>query len=188
VIAEGVWAETFADFEGLRDVFHNVAEFHALYPDNEPPEQLALCAPRPERGEKLDAVLRPVAARAASGIDHGKLRGSIDWITESWMIEGWAQDEAHPELPVLLEILLEGQPIGTVLACDHRGDLRDAGLGSGRHSFVFPLPVRAWSQDMRTLTIRRAADGAEIRMSTRLRARPGDAPIAEEAPPLRLIA
>jgi hypothetical protein len=33
-----------------------------------------------------------------------------------WKLDGWAHDEAHPELPVLLEILLEGKVIGTALA------------------------------------------------------------------------
>ena len=59
VIAEGAWAETYADFEELRGQFHNVAEFHALYPDYQTPEELSLCAPRPERGAKLGEALRP---------------------------------------------------------------------------------------------------------------------------------
>ena len=72
MIAEGTWTESYADAEGLRDQFHNAAEFHALYPDHRAPEELSLCAPRPERGAKLDAVLRPVVARAWAGRDPGQ--------------------------------------------------------------------------------------------------------------------
>ncbi len=58
IIAEGAFAESFADAKGLRDRFANAAEHHALYPDEPPPAELALCAPRPEQGEALNAVLR----------------------------------------------------------------------------------------------------------------------------------
>ena len=103
VIAEGTWSETYADGPGLRAQFQNVAEFDALYPDNAPPDEVSLCAPRPERGARLDAVLRPVVARAAASLTRGPLRGSIDRIAAPWVIEGWANDADHPELPVLLE-------------------------------------------------------------------------------------
>jgi hypothetical protein len=65
VLAEAAWSETFADAPGLRAQFHNAAEFHALYPDAPPPDELHLCAPRPQRGWKLEATLRTIAARAA---------------------------------------------------------------------------------------------------------------------------
>jgi hypothetical protein len=74
VIAEGTWSESFADGPGLRDQFHNVAEFRALYPDEPPVEEIALCAPRPEHGTKLDTVLCQVMARAAKGLVPGPLR------------------------------------------------------------------------------------------------------------------
>ncbi|TDH58904.1 hypothetical protein E2C06_30090 [Dankookia rubra] len=169
IIADGAWSETYADCEGQREQFHNVAEFHALYPDHRPPEELSLCAPRPERGAKLDAVLRPVVARAAAGLVTGPLKGSIDRIRGEWKIEGWAQDPSHPELPVLLEVLLEDRVIGSVLACDLRKDLQAAGIGQGRCSFVFTSPVRLRPEALGTLRIRRAADGAEIRMSASCR-------------------
>jgi hypothetical protein len=36
-----------------------------------------------------------------------------DQVRGEWKLDGWAHDEAHPELPVLLEILLEGKVIGS---------------------------------------------------------------------------
>jgi hypothetical protein len=188
VIAEGAWSETFADCEGLREQFQNVEEFRELYPDHRPPDELSLCALRPERGTRLEAALRPVIARAASGIEPGPLRGWTDRISEPWKVEGWAQDPEHPDLPVLLEVLLDGQLIGTVLACEYRRDLLDAGLGQGRCGFVFTSPVNLRREAMHTLVVRRAADGAAIPMSTNLRNRLEEIQTDIEVPRLRLTA
>ena len=162
VIAEGAWSETYADGPGLREQFHNAAEFAALYPDHAPPDELSLCAPRPERGAKLDAVLRPVVARASSALKPGPLRGYIDRIEAPWAIIGWATDTDHPELPVLLEVLLEDQVIGTVLACDHRADLAEAGIAQGRCAFFMKSPVRLRPESLATLRVRRASDKSEL--------------------------
>lgn len=169
VIANGTWSESYADCEGLREQFHNVAEFHALYPDHRPAEELTLCAPRPERGAKLDAALRPVVARAAAGLTTGSLIGSIDRVDGAWRIEGWAQSPEHPEMPVLLEILLGDEILGSVLACDYRQDLHAAEIGQGRCSFIFSSPVRLRPEALGALRIRRAIDGAELPMSSSCR-------------------
>jgi hypothetical protein len=180
VIAEGTWSETFADGPGLRKDFHNAAEYEALYPDEPPPEALNLCAKRPERGAALDAVLRPIVARASDGLAPGKLRGNVDAVRDEWKVDGWAQDSSHPELPVLLEVLLEGRVIGTVLACDFRNDLLQAGIGQGRCSFVFNSPVRLRPDLWPTLWVRRLGDGAPLAVSKSIR---GDA-----KPVLRVVA
>jgi hypothetical protein len=187
VIAEGVWSESYADCEGQRAQFHNVAEFEELYPNQRPPEELRLCAPRPERGPKLDEALRSVVALASAGLKRGPLRGSIDRIAGLWKIEGWALDSDHPELPVLLEVLLEDRVIGTVLACDHRKDLLDSGLGHGRCSFVFSSPTKIRPDMAGTLRVRRAADGAEIRMSANCKARITPAQTHHASEKLRLV-
>jgi hypothetical protein len=161
VIAEGAFAETFADGPGLRAQFHNAAEYFALYPDSPPPDELLLCAPRPERGAKLDAALRPVVARATAGVAPGPLEGFIDLVTE-WLVEGWALDLNNPALPALLEIVLDGKIIGTALACDFREDLKAAGKGNGRCAFAFKPRTRIPAALFGQLYIRRAADGAEI--------------------------
>jgi len=166
VIAEGTWSETYADWEGGRaSSFQNAAEFDALYPEYRAPETVSLCAPRPERGSGLDAALRPVVARASSDLAPGALRGFIDCVRAEWKLEGWAHDEAHPELPVLLEILLESKVIGTVLACDYREDLLKEGFGQGRCSFTFISPVKLRPALLATLQVRRAVDGAPVQVS-----------------------
>jgi len=154
VIAEGAWSESYADAPGMRALYHNAAEYDALYPDEPPVEALLLCAERPEGGARLAAALAPVVARAT--VTPGPLEGWIDRAAD-WEIQGWARDLGGPELPVRLEILADGQVIGTVLACECREDLRHAGKGNCAFRFTPPARLRA-----EALTIRRAVDGAEL--------------------------
>lgn len=170
ILAEGSWSESYADDEGLRNQFHNVAEFWALFPNYKPPAAPALCAPRPESGPALEAALRPIVARAAAAQAPGALRGFIDTIEPS-RITGWAQDMTCPELPVLLEIRLHGALVGSILACDFRGDLEAAGIGRGYSSFDFISPVVIPAGSAGHLTICRSGDGAPLRMTPQLRAR-----------------
>jgi hypothetical protein len=169
IVAEGTWAETFADGPGLRAQFHNQAEFFALYPDTPVAEQLNLCAPRHERGAMLDAALQPVVVRAAEGLTAGLLDGCIDTVSGS-MVEGWAYDRACPELPVLLEIMLGQQILGTLLACDARSDLRKAGKGNGNCAFFFSLSAELSAEEQCKVRVRRAGGGAEIAMTPACRA------------------
>lgn len=170
IVAEGTWSESYADAPGMRAQFHNHAEYRALYPDAPEPTELKLCAPRPERGPALDEVARPLAARAAKGLTPGMLDGYIDKVTAT-EIHGWAKDLAYPELPVLLEVLAGDEVLGTILACDPRGDLRTAGKGNCAFSLtlVAPLPEEAFA----ALRIRRAVDGAELMMTPSCRAELG---------------
>jgi hypothetical protein len=164
VLAEGCWSESYADCPGLRNKFHNAASFHALYPDFRTPAQLQLCAPRPGSGPAFDAALLPSVVQASQASLPGHLRGAIDRI-EPDVIIGWAQDMQNPELPVLLEVLLEDVVIGAALACTYRVDLADAGIGSGRFGFTFKSPVLIGDAAMSQICIRRAADGTEIYMT-----------------------
>jgi hypothetical protein len=161
VIADGAFAESFADGPGLRDQYHNAAEFHALYPDHTTPPELDLCRPRPKRRRGLEAVLRPVVARASQGIVPGPLRGFVD-IAHPLELAGWAQDLAHPLLPVLLEVILDGRMISTVLACHARADLPRAGIGNGQCAFSLATPFRLSAAQLDRLIVRRAADGAVL--------------------------
>jgi hypothetical protein len=161
VVAEGAWSETYADAGDLRGAFDNAAEYAALYPDTPPPEERVYCAPRPERGAALAACLLDVVARAAA--KPGPLRGFIDRIEPPWKISGWAHDTSHPELPVLLEVVLDDRVIGTVLAAEFRGDLLEAGIGQGRCAFAFTSSERLRPEHIGRIGVRRAADGAPLK-------------------------
>jgi hypothetical protein len=138
LLAEGSWSESFSDGPGLRNAFHNAADFYARFPDQAVPEEVALCAPRPVRGPALAQALAPVLTRAA--IIPGAMRGWVDTIGADGRISGWAQDSANPEYPITLDIFASETHLGSTLACEHRGDLAEAGLGSGRCAFEFTSP------------------------------------------------
>jgi hypothetical protein len=82
------------------------------------------------------------------------------------VIEGWAQDVEHPEAPVCLDIYAGGLLIGKVLANRYREDLRNAGIGSGHHSFAFAAPDGlALAPD--AVDVRRSLDKAALSLLAR---------------------
>jgi hypothetical protein len=82
-------------------------------------------------------------------------------------ITGWAQNPEHPAAPVCLDIFIGGQLIGRTLANLYRADLQRAGIGSGHHSFVFPLPSdRTFAT--RAIEVRRSHDGAVLQGQNRM--------------------
>jgi hypothetical protein len=159
VLAEGCWAESYADAPGMRAQYHNAADFAALYPDHVAAAALSLCAPRPERGAALEAALMPVVARAAAGCQPGALQGYVECIGAEGLISGWALDQEHPHLPVMLDILCRGKVRGTVLAREERLDVAAAGFASARCGFSFQLEAGLAPADV---TLRRAADRARL--------------------------
>jgi hypothetical protein len=167
VLAEGAWSESYGDTPEFRQSYHNVAEFYALYPDHQELEQQELCAPRPLAGPALDAALRPVIARARAmqPVLPGPLVGWIDRVQADGRIEGWAFDPQNPALPVLLEIVLRGQVVGSVLACDYRADLATAKVGLGRAMFETRIDHAIELASSGELVIRRAEDGAVLMLS-----------------------
>jgi hypothetical protein len=168
VLAEGIWAESYADEPGMRNQFHNAAEYAALYPDELAPAELSLCAARPERGAVLNAALRPIVSRAMAGQQIGEINGYIDIIAPN-EICGWAIDHAHPDLPVLLEIWLDDRVLASVLACDYRDDLAASGLGRGRCAFRFEPVDALLSDDLPRLRVV-APHQAELNMTDTCRA------------------
>lgn len=164
VLAEGTWSETFADLGDLRAEFHNAEDFTARFPNERAPDEIALCAPRPQKGEALAKGLLPVLARAGS-VAAGKLRGHVEQVNGGFKVEGWAQDLANPEFPVTLEVLHDGMVLGEVLACDFRPDLAKAGIGRGYSAFTFVSPIRITADMHAGLAVRRKSDGDLLRVN-----------------------
>jgi hypothetical protein len=65
-------------------------------------------------------------------------RGRIDRI-DGQVIEGWAL-VGDGRVPAELEILYDGALLGTAVADRPRPDLKEKGIGTGRHGFLFPVP------------------------------------------------
>lgn len=162
IIAEGALSESFID-DDSRNMFHNAHEYRALY-SAAPHEPARYCAPRRDEGHEVEAVRRRIddRARLRLSVDERKLalRGFIDEVSPH-RIAGWAQNVAHPEAPVCLDIYAGDRLIGQVLANRYREDLKDAGLGSGRHSFEFTPPAGP-ALARHAVEVRRSLDGAVL--------------------------
>ncbi|MEO6841458.1 MAG: AIDA repeat-containing protein [Bradyrhizobium sp.] len=193
IFAEGALSETFVD-DDSRGMFHNAHEYARLYPE-EIAGRARYCAPRLCDGYIVQAVRDRLEARAGlprtAPLRTPELRGYID-IVDSNLIAGWAQSIDHPETPVCLDILANGQLIGQALANRYREDLQSAGLGSGRHGFEFALSARP---DIRIegVEVRRSLDGAavhrsEIATKTICRGARLSKPIAMHKVPLKIVA
>ena len=159
IFAENCPAESFLG-ERFRGQFHNAASYRALYPEGCAPEHM--CLPLLDSGFQLDAIQRRLAGRAGIAVlaASGALRGYVDQAGPD-VCAGWAQDEATPEIPVCLDIFSAGRRIGRVLANFFRGDVRDAGYGSGYHGFSFQLPENTATP----IEIRRSADGSKLTLT-----------------------
>jgi hypothetical protein len=120
-------------------------------------------------------------------LEPGPLHGFIDRVAAPWTIAGWAHDADHPELPVLLELVVQNRMIGTVLACDFRDDLAQAGFGRGRCAFSVTSPVRLTPESAASVRLRRAADHVGIEMTPECMDAIAAARQPAEAPRLRLV-
>jgi hypothetical protein len=143
-------------------MFHDACNYTELYP-NEATGAARYCAPRLDDGYVIEAVRARIEARAglrSLAPRPSRLHGSVD-VANARLIAGWAQSIEHPEAPVCLDVLAGGERIGQVLANRYRADLERAGLGSGRHSFEFMLPL-GMSFAGRSIEVRRSQDGAKL--------------------------
>jgi O-antigen biosynthesis protein len=89
------------------------------------------------------------------------LRGHIDRVTRG-RVDGWAFDDADPTRPVSLIATCNDTFAGRILANRYRGDLLQAGIGEGRHSFQFVFPTALAPFESQSISIRREEDGAHL--------------------------
>jgi glycosyltransferase involved in cell wall biosynthesis len=111
----------------------------------------------------------------------GPLAGSLDR-ADAAGIAGWAVDTANPERRVQLQLRLDGEAAGLLVAHKFRDDLRDAGFGDGRHAFELHIPNGLSPYRAHEISVCRAEDGAELPGSPILvpaQADPADMPVAE---------
>ena len=126
----------------------------------------------PHHAMLLDGLLIDAFTKTPSpspAPEAGRLRGRVDLISDR-SIEGWAQNSDHPEAPVCLDVYADGRLIGQTLANRYRADLWRAGLGSGRHAFVFRPPGGTLHLPA-TIEVRRSLDNALLGRSGLARAR-----------------
>nr|WP_194300047.1 Hint domain-containing protein [Acetobacter musti] len=89
----------------------------------------------------------------------GPLRGHLDIVTRD-RIAGWAADDSNAA--VALQILDNGMVLSRTIANADRNDLRQSGIGDGRHGFDLTLPVPLSPLTRHVVQVVRESDGAEI--------------------------
>ncbi len=164
ILAEDAPSETFVD-DNSRSMFHNLAEYQALYGDR-PAAPALYCAPRIEHGETLDRIRRAIDHRTARTPAARTLHGRIDgW--DGRVVRGWARDPDRPDVPACLEVLAGGRIVARTVANLFRDDLQRAGHGSGCHGFHLVLPDQPAGL---SIEVRGAADAAILEVLQQHRA------------------
>jgi hypothetical protein len=165
VLAEDMPAESYVD-RGDRAMFLSDTAREAG--DVAQTKSWASCAPIVQSGPLVDRVRAHLAWRA--GItppdimdrpQTGPLLGKLEWVDHR-VISGWAFLTDHPTVPVVLEVVDQGEVIAIAVADRFRTDLRRAGIGDGQHAFYVELPRPLDPQRAHRLVIRRAADGLPL--------------------------
>jgi hypothetical protein len=123
--------------------------------------------------DEQDVVGSPFVIEATSAAPLGApaatlvWQGAVDLVTHGRVV-GWARNVARPDQPVVLQILDNGAPVGRVVADRFRGDLRDAGLGDGRHGFELAIPGGLSPVGRHVISVRFLQDGTELTGSPKL--------------------
>ena len=163
IYAEGAAAETFIDCDS-RGMFHNAAEFAELYP-NRPSQEPMCCVPVVESGEALAILNTRLLNRAQQiglgTVQSGPMRGNLDHVSP-YEIRGWAQLESDRDAAVCLEVFDNGTRIAGFVASRYREDLERAGIGNGRHAFVFQFAAPLDSSCRHEIVVRRPSDSQEL--------------------------
>lgn len=165
VLAEDLPAETYVD-RGDRAMFVSA---RATEFDNTPPAKAWVsCAPVVCSGPAVERVKARIALRA--GIiepdlmdrpQGGPLQGQIEW-HDHRQICGWAWLPEHPDEPVVLEVVRDGEVIAVTVADQFRADLVRLGMGNGHHAFHAELPTPLDPMSAHRIIVRRAADGKPL--------------------------
>ncbi|MCJ2069356.1 Hint domain-containing protein [Methylobacterium sp. J-030] len=158
-LAEGVAAESFLAAPGVRAGLDGVGEANdaAITPE---PYALRIEPGDPRLGALRERLIRR-AGLSAEPMRFGAVRAWMDRC-DGTHIAGWAQDEAHPDAPVCLDIVVDGVTVAMTLAEQYRADIAAAGIGDGCHGFDLDLDEPLVPGMAHTVEVRRSADGLRV--------------------------
>lgn len=161
ILADGAWSESFADCGTFRDSFDNAADFRRRFPDHVAPDLPQLCAPRPTDGPAYAAALQTMARRALmrrGPVELGRIEGRVTSVAAPCRAEGWVRDAGLPAQPVELEVVLDGQIIGTTIACLPTRDAERRGM----LAFRFEGDRTLTADQLKRLVVRRSIDAQPL--------------------------
>jgi hypothetical protein len=73
------------------------------------------CAPRLDDDPQVEAVWRRLALRARITVATGPLQGWLD-TAAAGLLRGWTRDAANSDMPVPVEVVVDGIVLGSTLA------------------------------------------------------------------------
>lgn len=159
LLAENTPAESFLAAPGVRRGFDGVQVFDVG-------TRPVPYAPRIELGSELAALRGRLALRAVlsgGAAELGPVRAWLDRcvIARDGLLHvgGWVRDEAHPDTPVCLDVLIDGAVVAFAVAAECRSDLAAAGVGHGRYGFDLGVDLRLAPHVDHVVAVRRSADG-----------------------------
>jgi hypothetical protein len=97
-------------------------------------------------------------AAGETGTTPAGVEGRIEQVSNG-IVEGWAWHPDAPDTRVLLEVLLDGESLGTTIAELPRPSLAAAGIGDGRYAFRFALAAGIASPGLHRLCVHAAGEG-----------------------------
>jgi hypothetical protein len=93
----------------------------------------------PDAAQPETAAAGANAAQPNAGAPTGRA-GNMD-IANCDEIAGWAWDSNQPTTPVRVNIYDGTALLTTIVAGELRDDLREKGVGDGKHGFKYPVPA-----------------------------------------------
>jgi hypothetical protein len=110
---------------------------------------------------KLAEIVLLVPEAGQPQFDSGGGEGFLE-LADAEFIAGWAWDKKQPNGPLLVDIYDGEKKLATAVADQFRADLRDAGIGDGRHGFVYRTPASL--KDGKAHTIRVKTSGSNVEL------------------------
>jgi GT2 family glycosyltransferase/glycosyltransferase involved in cell wall biosynthesis len=87
--------------------------------------------------------------------------GHVDIISQE-AISGWAWNPLDPDEAIALEVYDGSELLIRIRADTYRGDLLEAGIGTGKYGFSVPNPAVLLPLARHHIAVRRAADGVDL--------------------------
>jgi hypothetical protein len=88
--------------------------------------------------------------------------GYAERVTDKGEIVGWAWDQTRPNDSCSIEVYDRDLQIGEIQADLFREDLQTAGIGNGKHGFIFPAPARLRDGNPHTVHLKIAGAKQEL--------------------------
>lgn len=87
--------------------------------------------------------------------------GSFDKLAVE-SVGGWARDAARPNEAIKVEIYDGAALLAKVTASEFHEDLKNAGKGTGKHAFNYPLPASLRDGQSHTISVKYEGSSVEL--------------------------